>query len=179
MRRLEPPAVDPESEIRTLAAGVKLSTRDQLKTLVTEVRLRHSCGEGSLPFGRKPQGAWLLHARGSCIRGACGPSGWVNLSAFPPLRARLQLEARNDALQGELELLDARAKALLPRVGDKLHIFEKVGAVVGALLASWPSPRPNRSCCGCALAPTHPCTLFCPPLQLRGECMAFAEETEE
>lgn len=46
MRRLEPPAVDPESEMRTLAAGVKLATRDQLRTLVTEVRLLHWCWKG-------------------------------------------------------------------------------------------------------------------------------------
>jgi hypothetical protein len=46
-----------------------------------------------------------------------------------------ELEARNDVLEADLGKLDARARALLPRVEEKLAAFEKLAAVSVAAAA--------------------------------------------
>ncbi len=46
----------------------------------------------------------------------------------PPLPPSPQLEARNDLIEADLGKLDARARQLLPRIEEKLAIFEQVRA---------------------------------------------------
>ena len=117
-------------------------------------RARGACGVARV--GSK------LTARQEGVERGRGGGGLIYSSHAPEAAPPAQLEARNDSLEADLAKLDARARALLPRVEEKLVVFEKVkndhiytfcysagGPHARALLAvtfppSAPCPRSSR-----------------------------------
>lgn len=85
----------------------------------TSCSSRLSCGRCVAARNRSAE-AVSRHAEFLRSMLPCRPSA---SAALPP-----QLEARNDLIEADLGKLDARARQLLPRIEEKLAIFEQVRA---------------------------------------------------